>query len=238
VTDEHAHVIDDLTAYLLGGLDDAQRVRVDAHVIVCATCAQRLDEFRGVIGSIPLALAPVSPPADAWTTIQTAIRQRPAFTRSRLSSARWIGWATAVATIALLLVWNMSLQRDLRHYAEGPQVEKLARRPGRLVILKGNARPDASARLFAAVDGRSGHMAISGLVPLPAGRIYQLWFVSHAGSVAGAATFAVGRDGRAWVVVNVPAPLEETRAILVTEEPAPGSAAPTGTALVEAREWR
>src|SRR5713226_1130122 len=44
-----------------------------------------------------------------------------------------------------------------------PQVEKLARRPARLVILTGAARSHASGRVFAAVDGQSGHMAITGL---------------------------------------------------------------------------
>ena len=81
-------------------------------------------------------------------------------------------------------------------------------------------------------------MAVSGLAPLPSGRVYALWFVGVSAPPASAATFTVDTDGRAWVVVSVPLPLEETRAILVTEEPQGGSAGPTGPALLEARAWR
>src|SRR5262249_44832240 len=53
-----------------------------------------------------------------------------------------------------------------------------------------------------------------------------------------AATFTVDADGRAWVVVSVPTELEITRQLIVTEEAAPGSPAPTGPPLLEARQWR
>src|SRR5262249_59377418 len=89
-----------------------------------------------------------------------------------------------------------------------------------------------------AVDGQSGHMAITGLARLPAGRVYQLWFLPKAGPALTAATFTVDADGRAWVVVSVPTELEITRQLIVTEEAAPGSSAPTGPPLLEARQWR
>jgi hypothetical protein len=81
-------------------------------------------------------------------------------------------------------------------------------------------------------------MAVSGLKALPGGQVYQLWFFRRAGGPASAATFTVDDGGRAWVVVRVPAPLEETTAIVVTEEPAPESAAPTGPRVLEATQWR
>jgi len=231
VSDESAHIIDDLGSYLLNGLDATERGRVEAHLGDCDACARRAAEYRHVVGMLPLGLRPIAPPPDGWSAISSALHAR----RERYRRARW---AAASAVAAALLVWNVTLQNALRRYDGGPQVEKLARRPARLVILTGVAQPQASARIFAAVDGRSGHMAISGLAPSPAGRVYQLWFVARDGSAKSAAAFRVDRDGRAWVVIDVPGPLEDMQAIRVTEEGAPESATPTGVPLLEARDWR
>jgi hypothetical protein len=116
-------------------------------------------------------------------------------------------------------------------------VEALSRRPGRVVILAGTGRPEASARLFVAVDG-GGHLAVSGLAPLPRERTYQLWFVRTGSSAVNGATFRVDASGRAWVKVMVPASLDNVQAIAITEEPSPQNSAPTGTHLLDALPWK
>jgi anti-sigma-K factor RskA len=83
------------------------------------------------------------------------------------------------------------------------------------------------------VDG-GGHLAISGLPRLPRGRTYQLWFVRDGASPTAGVTFGVDPGGRAWAKVVVPPSLDDVREILVTEEPAPGSATPTGRPLLVA----
>src|SRR5581483_4009287 len=100
------------------------------------------------------------------------------------------------------------------------------------------AHPQASARVFAAVDGQSGHMAVSGLPMLPPGRLYHLWFLPNTSAPAeNAATFNVDSDGRAWVVIRVPAALDDTRALVLTNDPV-GSPTPTGSPLLEAQHWQ
>jgi anti-sigma-K factor RskA len=140
----------------------------------------------------------------------------------------------------VLLIWNVTLQRELVRRAPGPapgpEVEALSRRPDRIVILAGSGQPGASARIFVAVDG-GGHLAVSGLASLPGDRTYQLWFVPRDAPAVSGATFGVDSSGRAWVKVIVPATLHDVRAITVTEEPAPGSGAPTGNELLIARPW-
>ncbi|HEV8583648.1 MAG TPA: anti-sigma factor [Methylomirabilota bacterium] len=230
------HVIEDLAALALGSLERGEHARVEAHVATCASCAQHLADHREIAATLPLALTPAPPPPDLWPAILVEARRR------RPGARRWgrvAGWTAVAAAVAGLIAWNVGLQLELARYAEGPQVEKLARRPARLVILKGSAaQPNASARVFAAVDGRSGHLAISGLPRLPDGRVYQLWFVPKTAPAAAAATFSVDAEGRAWVVIKVPGPLDDMRALIVTEEAAPGGSAPTGAALLEARDWR
>jgi anti-sigma-K factor RskA len=154
---------------------------------------------------------------------------------------RWATWPVLTTLVASLLIWNVVLQRELTRRAPGPapgpEVEALSRRPGRLVILAGTGRPEASARLFVAVDG-GGHLAISGLTPLPRERTYQLWFIGTGASAVSGGTFGVDARGLAWVKATVPASLDEVSAIAVTEEPAPGSVSPTGRHLLEARTGR
>jgi anti-sigma-K factor RskA len=244
VIDNGDHVVDDLAAYALGSLETGEHARVDAHLAACASCASHLAEYRVLVGVLPLALAPVEPPPDLWDAIRSDARRRrnrPSAWRRMAAGRGWFRatrWVAAAAVAAGLVTWNVQLQSELTRYAQGPQVEKLARRPARLVILSGAARPQASARVFAAVDGQSGHMAITGLPPLSAGRVYQLWFLPKAGPALMAATFTVDTEGRAWVVIKVPADLDNTRSLIVTEETAPGSPAPTGPPLLEARAWR
>jgi anti-sigma factor RsiW len=230
------HVVEELAAYALESLEAPERARVEAHVSGCETCARRLREYRAVADVLPAGLVPVAPPDAAWAAIRAAARARrapPARTR-HVGWLRAARWPAVAALVASLLVWNVALQRELTRRAPGPapgpEVEALSRRPGRIVILAGTGVPGASARIFLAVDG-GGHLAVSGLAPLPRDRTYQLWFVGTGAPSVGA-TFTVDASGRAWAKVTVPASLDDVREITVTSEPAPGSAAPTGRALL------
>jgi anti-sigma-K factor RskA len=245
VTDEHP--VETLAAYALGSLPSPERAGVAAHVEACGACAARLRAYESVAATLPLGLTPVPPPSGAWTTISAAARQRRANRRRWAESSRLGGWfrlarwpAVAVAMTALV-IWNVALQRELVRRAPGPapgpEVEALSRRPGRVVILAGTGKPQASARLFVAVDG-GGHLAVSGLSPLPRERTYQLWFVPTALPPVAGATFGVDSSGRAWVKVAVPGSLDDVQAIVITEEPAAQAAALTGRHLLDALPWK
>lgn len=240
------HPVEDLAAYALRSLEGEQVARVEQHIVACAACAARLREYQGIVGALPLGLAPVAPPPEAWESIGAAVRVR----KSRRGKwakpvlPNWLRvatWPAVAAAFAILLSWNVTLHRELARRAPGPapgpEVEALSRRPGRIIILTGTGQPGASARIFAAVDG-GGHLAVSGLVPLPRGRTYQLWFARTGSPPVTGATFNVDAHGRAWAKVAVPASLEDVQAILITEEPTPGSAAPTGRHLLDALPWR
>ena len=240
------HPTEHLAGYVLGALEGPEKIRLETHVATCATCASVLAQYRAVVSTLPMGLDPVTPPPEAWAAIRAEARRRRlpvlegAGTRVR-PNWRWAMWPVLTTLVASLLVWNVVLQRELTRRAPGPapgpEVEALSRRSGRLVILAGTGQPGASARLFVAVDG-GGHLAISGLTPLPRERTYQLWFIRTAASAVTGGTFRVDARGLAWVKATVPASLDEVRAIAVTEEPAPGSVSPTGHHLLEAKTWR
>jgi len=243
VTEEHEHPTENLAAYVLGGLEGTERIGVESHVATCMTCASLLEQYRGVVGALPLGLDPVSPPAEAWGAIRAEVARRrlsgPGRARIKgLRHWRWTMWPVLGALAASLLVWNVVLQRELTHRPPGPEVEALARRPGRLVILTGTGAPGASGRLLVAIDGHHGHLATAGLGALASERTYQLWFVRPGAPTVTGGTFRVDSRGRAWATIAVPISLDDARVIAVTEEPAPGSVAPTGNYLLEARAWR
>jgi anti-sigma factor RsiW len=239
VSDQHLP-FEDLTAYALDSLEPAERADVERHAVACPTCARRVEEYRAVVGALPFGLEPVTPPPAAWDAIQEGARRQPP-RRKRATLARSIQRLTvpvlAAAGLALL-TWNVLLQRELARYTHGPQVDALARRPGRLVILTGAGAPGASARLLVAADGGHGHLAIAGLKPLPRERTYQVWFVRPGAPALSGGTFAVDAEGGAWASVEPPPSLDDIRTIMVTEEPAPGSPTPTGQPLVLAERWR
>lgn len=238
---EHARIVEDLAAYVLGSLDAEERRPIETHVEACPECARLVAEYRAVLGMIPAGLEPAPPPPATWRAIRAAARARRPVPRWAPIATMWdwvrvARWPAAAALVAFLLVWNVTLQRELTRRAPGPapgpEVEALSRRPGRIVILQGTGQPGASARIFVAVDG-GGHLAVSGLGSLPPSRTYQLWFVRSGASAVSGATFRVDGYGRAWVKVSVPASFEDVRSIVITEESAPGSVAPTGAQLLE-----
>lgn len=245
MTDEHP--VEALAAYALGSLASPERASVDAHVATCAACVARLRAYQGVVATLPFGLTPVPPPSEAWEAIRVNARQGRAHRKGVANPSKLAGWlrlarwpVVAVAMSALL-IWNVALQRELVRRAPGPapgpEVEALSRRPGRVVILAGTGKPEASARLFVAVDG-GGHLAVSGLSPLPRERTYQLWFVLTGLPPVTGATFGVDSSGRAWVKVAVPDSLDNVQAIVVTEEPAPRASVLTGRHLMDALPWR
>jgi len=244
VNEEHDRFAEQLAAYALGSLAAGERAPLEAHLADCQECARRLAEYRAVAGVLPAGLEPAAPPAGAWRAIQAEVRARGA--RRRFAPpprrTRWLRaarWPAAAALVLVLAAWTDPLPPERARRspgpAPGPEVEALSRRPGRIVILQGG--PRASARIFVAVDG-GGHLAVSGLDAAPPARVYQLWFMPGAGPAVSGATFRPDTTGRAWVKVAVPATLDDVRAIVVTEEPAPGSAAPTGPPLLTALPWR
>ena len=241
---EHERFVEELAAYVLDSVEGPERARIEAHIASCATCGGLLREYQAVVGVLPVSLEPVVPPAGAWAAIRNAARGRPlhmGFFARMAEFVNWrpvAGWSVVGAVVASLLIWNVVLQLEVPGKSEGPQVEALARRPGRLVILAGAGVPAASARLLVAADGGHGHLAIAGLKRLPADRIYQIWFVRAGAPTVTGGTFNVDARGRAWVSVDTPVPFDEVREIAVTEEAAPRSVTPTGPYLLVARSWR
>ena len=143
-----------------------------------------------------------------------------------------IGWG-----VALLLVVASGLS-VAAWSATGPHVSPdlnvLSRLPGgRIVTLRGAGTPTASARLHSVDSGRRSELSVDSLPPLPSGRVYQVWLIEPGQPGRSAGAFFVNRRGDAVVPVNLGGPVERLQAIAITQEPAPGTTAPTGTRVLE-----
>jgi anti-sigma-K factor RskA len=252
MADDHDEVRQDLAAFALDALDPAERARVETHLRGCEACQRELAEHRTVLGLLPHHLDLATPPPSAKPALLARLRmERAAGTSPCLipSIARRLGlwerlrptgptlrWAAAGLVIAGLLGWNVHLQRQVANPEAAVSVETLATLPdGRMVALLGTGRPGATARLFVDRDGRRGELVIAGLAPLPPERTYQLWFARPGQPTVTGGAFRVDGRGETVAPVAIPAPLDEVRAIAVTEEPVPGSPAPTGQHLLDAR---
>ncbi len=152
--------------------------------------------------------------------------------------------AASIVLLALLasLFWllGLSSQRDsLRAERDRAHVELarerevsdlLTQAESRIVALNGTGvAPRAEGRL--AYDRRTGRAAlfVHNLPSPPAGRVYQLWFITPGDRKIPGATFSTDAEGNA--VVRSDAPAEEranAAAFAITLEPQTGSTSPTG----------
>ena len=118
-------------AYALGALTDEERQAADAHLAICASCRQTLQECRAVVDLLPLAVPGVEPSAALKERILAPMRaeavyqdqaqsQRPARKGSPPVIRRtWSTWSTIAAAVMLCIVlagmvgWNISLRQQL-----------------------------------------------------------------------------------------------------------------------------
>lgn len=95
-------------------------------------------------------------------------------------------------------------------------------------LTNGAAQPTAAAWLV--WDRPAGRWVVLAdhLTPAPAGKTYELWYVTRAGGKVRAGTFDVAPDGSATIQAKLPNDLGPLAMAAVTDEPAGGTDSPTG----------
>ena len=235
---------DEIVGYALGALDAAEGTRIEALVETDPEAARWLARYCGVAQLLPYALPQAAPRPEVRGALLEQSRHpvprvpaSPIGGRSRrLALGAVLRWAAVILVVAGLGLWNADLRRQVARLQRAADIGRLARQPdGPVVVLVGTGIPTASARLFVSADRYQGQLAVSGLEPLAPERVYQLWFARPGQAPVTGGTFQVSRQGEALVPVRIPAPLDEVRAIAITQEPAPASPRPTGPHLLDLR---
>lgn len=239
-SDDHDRWADSTGAYLLDALSGDERAGFEAHLDRCRFCREEIDFLRVASDALPAAVPQMAPPPELRGRImavvereaellQAAKPEAPAAAR-RPDGAPWWRRLTlsplkpALALAGVLLVLVGALGGALIAGDEEPVPVR---------TLAGQAEtPGTAVRLV--VSGEQGRLEADRLPRPPEGRVYQVW-IKRLGVEQPEPTdalFVPASDGRA--ATSVPGSLEGVEAVLVTDEPAGGSPAPTGELTLSA----
>lgn len=231
------HPVDDLAAYALHALDDAERDAIDDHLSRCVACRDDLAAHHETL----VLLAPLeAPPSAVWERIAGSIgadeqpsrsddvvRQLPspppADPRERQPFR--VGLIAAAAGVAVALGLGGAAGFALGSAGDDPAdigslAEQAAQQPdGELATLL-SPGGDPVAKVVADEDG--AYLVLDGLENLPEGRAYQLWSVTDAEPVS---LGMLGRDGTNTVAFRLPPTITD---LAISEAPTRGNVTPAG----------
>jgi anti-sigma-K factor RskA len=238
--------------HAIGALTGAEREALESHLARCADCAAELRAF----APVGMALAQIAPQVDPPATLRAAILAAAQPRKTARVSTPILPWLAAAAMLVITAgmgFYVASLQRRIRALegdlraallrvddserrvnvalraaadAQTPLAVLTAPDVRRIDLAGQQAAPSASARAF---WSRSRGLVITAanLPPLPAGRIYQLWFVARPAPVS-AGLLRPDAGGSLTATFSTPPDVPNPTALAVTIEPEGGVPAPTG----------
>ncbi len=234
---DHDEIENSLAAFLLGASDAEEAAVVRAHLEGCPICQALAKRLQRAIGSVPLAVEPVAPPARLRERILAAaaasrqsirsIPQRAPVLRLR-RPAGW-RWATSLrATIAAAAVVAFALGAGFglgigRSISPAPES---AAAVAQHTLTGSGAMAGAQGRVFELRQEGLTLVQFSGLPQPDQGKVYELWLIPKDGQPSPAGVFAPDSQGSHVVVLA--RNLAGLKALAVTVEKAPdGAKAPT-----------
>lgn len=252
---------DMIEAYALGALDPEDRAAFEAHLATgCANCSKAVDEARWLVSQLAYS-APEAAPSDMlkgrlMQTVRAETQASPAAPRERFIPV-WM-WA-AVAALLIFSVYSTwktgqleSQIREANERAAALRVEKQkteeqladAKREAMAAMImmdpashkldlwgKG-AHPET---LEAKWHSKLGVCVSGDKVPMPgANRVLQVWFIPKKEGAKPMPSMMVRPDASGKLMMLIsdpPVPMDDTKAIAITEEPAGGSPWPTSAPI-------
>jgi anti-sigma-K factor RskA len=218
-----ADALHDLTAaYALDALDTEDARRYESHLAHCARCQGELAELSEATGALAYASEAPLPSAELRERILDRARaERPNVVPLRPRWLRPVIAAAAVAACAAigLGLWAVSLSGKLDRtdaaLAAHERVAQILADPGSHKI------SFSRGTLVVAPDGR-GALVLSKLADPGSDRTYEAW-VADGGSPRPAGLFAGGTT----IAVPLDQPVRDGATVMVTEEKAGGTEAPS-----------
>ena len=225
------HVIDDLDAYALGILDRDESEAVEEHLAACPACRAALDDAQAVVAGLGLAVAAVAPPPAVRERLLAALATEAGAVAppTPIGSGRGRSWllpalaAAAAVLLAGVAVLSVMLARTIDErddaLAEQALIASYVSDGGQLVALK--AQP---ASIYKSSAGRGSLLVAPGKEPIvmvagcPASNgyyTYRVWF-ARAGDRVPAGTLTVDKDGKGWLKLTSPEPVNEYDTIGIT----------------------
>lgn len=216
---DHTTFKDEVGAYLLGALSDAERASFEGHLVDCPECRHEVERLRPAADMLPRSVEQVEPPPSLKRSLMEVVEREAkehdgAPERVSLGERlrELLGGTLRPALVGAAVVLAVAV---------GFGVAQLGGEDTRTVTAQ-TTLPDASGSLK--VHDDDAILEVRGMPSLERGRVYQAW-VQRDGMIEPEPTFEVGADGRG--VVAVPEDLSEADAVMVTREPSGGSRAPS-----------
>jgi hypothetical protein len=216
----------------------------------CVVCRDEAREFARVAAALPLASPRQEVPGELRKRVRRAVRAEP---RSAVGPAQPRGGAAGLEQRSQegAPERRRAQERPERRRASWPAWPRAgAWAAGALavvaivvvaVVLVSGGGGSTGVRVYQAsvgqgelrIQGGHGDLLVRGLALPRAGRIYEMWLRRGNQAPTPSGLFSVTSGGTADVAV--PGNVNGVSTVLVTEEPAGGSSAPTGQPLVVAR---
>ncbi len=233
---DHERFRDDVGAYLLGALDEAEAHAFETHLETCPICRDDVERLRLAVDALPRSVEQFDPPPSLkrslMETVEAEARQRegrPARVplRQRLGGLVPARPRAALAAAALMLALAFAGGFGLAQLTSDDESQS------RTLAGKVDQRrlPGGQASLQLEDEGSDGGvLRVSRFRQLPPGRTYQAW-VDRGGQISPQPIFEVSRDGRG--VVALPTDLSDVDKVYVSREPRGGSQAPSEVPVVQ-----
>jgi anti-sigma factor RsiW len=228
-TGDHTTFRDEVGAYLLGALTDAERASFEGHLVDCPECRNEVERLRPAADLLPRSVEQVEPPPALRASIMEVVEREAREQAGKPARRSLREWFAAKPT---LLRPALAVGAILLGLVAGFGVAQLAGDDERTVVATVDETrvPEASGALQVEGDGKDGAiLRVRGLPRLRAAQTYQAW-VQRGETFVPQPTFDVGRDGEG--AVAVPDDLSDAKAVLVTREQRPGSDSPSEPPII------
>src|SRR5438445_8265494 len=230
---EARHPTEDLPAYALGALDEAERLALAAHLEACDQCAHDLAQFEDALyEAAAVGAVRADPPRDLRTRIvlqHRGARVAPSSNwgaRAREWLARPLPLAVPLALAVLLAVSFVAVgtaRREADTYARA--LAGVA--DGRVVALAPQKNAPADARGALVIPSSGDPYVLLELSSPPTGKAWEAWVIKGQHPTAAGVR---GAGGLFTIVLS--APVGAGHVARLTIQPAAGSRAPTSDPIL------
>lgn len=215
-------------AYALDALDDLERVRFEAHMESCDSCADEVASFRATTALLGAAEeVPVSPEfrSRVLEDVDHVRQVGPVTAKMTGMAPRLVSVAAVVLAVAVvaLSVVTAGLRNRLDELEPYEEIATIIQSEDAITLTE--QMGDARLQVVASPGSGAGAILANGMSEAPNGHAYQLWLITEDESAIPAGFLDVGEDGHGEEIMR--GEMDGVVAVGITVEPAGGSDQPT-----------
>lgn len=235
MSDAHDHWSEDLAAYMLGALEPEAVAELEDHAESCERCRSELRWLTPAVEALPEAVARREPPPQLRARLMAEVRAdaRAAGTSRESGAAglrsRFSAWRRGSGSFAWKPLAGLAAVVLIVAAFAGYEVGNGGGGGGGAVSTVVSPQPSGITAKVVSEDG-AGKIHLTDVKELPEDRVLEAW-VRRDGEVEPVkALFVPDREGNATTTLGS---MRGVDLVMVTTEPAGGSAAPTSSPIVE-----